>query len=58
MFTREYRDRLDEAVQELHPHVVVMDVTMPGMNGVEATGRIVADFPGTHVIAFALKISV
>ena len=40
-----------EAVAELKPDVVVMDVRMPVMDGVEATARITADAsgrPGAH----------
>jgi DNA-binding NarL/FixJ family response regulator len=39
---------------ELIPHVVVMDVTMPELNGIEATRRIVAERPGTKVIGLSM----
>jgi DNA-binding NarL/FixJ family response regulator len=41
------------AVSEHRPDVVVMDLAMPGMNGLEATSRIAAD--GTHVLVLTFS---
>lgn len=41
-------------VRELVPDIVVMDITMPNLNGVEATGQIVHEFPGVKVIALSI----
>ncbi len=42
----------DEAVvraRELHPALVLMDINMPTVNGIEATRQILAELPATTV---------
>jgi len=41
-------------VRELTPEVVIMDVAMPDLNGIEATRQIVSEFPGIKVIALSM----
>ena len=36
---------------KLSPDIIVMDISMPGLNGIDATRRIAAESPGIKVIA-------
>jgi DNA-binding NarL/FixJ family response regulator len=40
--------------QELNPDVVVMDIGMPDLNGIDATKQIVTKAPGVKVIALSM----
>ena len=41
--------------RELRPHVVIMDLRMPEMNGIEATRAITTELPGVRVVAFSVE---
>ncbi|MEN1967329.1 response regulator transcription factor [Lentibacillus sp. N15] len=43
-----------QIVKEHHPDVVLMDINMPNMNGVQATADLVKRFPKTRVIILSI----
>ena len=47
-------EALVEAVRELRPDVVVTDLDMPGVDGVEATKRLRASYPDVPVLVLTL----
>jgi DNA-binding NarL/FixJ family response regulator len=40
--------------EALHPHVIVMDVNMPGLNGLEATDRIKRRVPDVRILILSM----
>ena len=43
-----------ELVRELQPDAVITDITMPNLNGVDATWQIVREFPKVKVLALSI----
>jgi DNA-binding NarL/FixJ family response regulator len=43
-----------EQVRELRPDVVVMDINMPGLNGVDAVERLTAEFPDLRILILTM----
>jgi DNA-binding NarL/FixJ family response regulator len=43
-----------QLAREASPDVVIMDIGMPDLNGIEATRRIVSDVPGVKVIGLSM----
>jgi DNA-binding NarL/FixJ family response regulator len=41
-------------VQEKSPQVVIMDISMPDLNGIEATRQIINESPGMKIIALSM----
>jgi two-component system, NarL family, response regulator LiaR len=43
-----------DKVEELHPDIVLMDVNMPGMDGMQATRKLADSYPGILVITLTM----
>jgi DNA-binding NarL/FixJ family response regulator len=50
------RDAVEKAIQ-LRPDIIIMDLTMPNMNGLEAASQISRSNPDIPVILFSLHLS-
>jgi DNA-binding NarL/FixJ family response regulator len=46
-----------ELVRRLHPDVIILDLSMPDMNGLEATRRILEESPQTEVLVLTMHHS-
>ncbi len=43
-----------ELAKELHPDIIIMDVAMPDMNGIEATRTVLCETEDTRIIALSM----
>jgi DNA-binding NarL/FixJ family response regulator len=46
-----------EMIRTQHPDIVLMDIAMPELNGLEATRRVTREFPGIRVIILSMHTS-
>jgi DNA-binding NarL/FixJ family response regulator len=46
-----------QAVAKLHPDLVLLDISMPGLNGLEVAARITRDHPRTKVLMLSMHTS-
>jgi DNA-binding NarL/FixJ family response regulator len=53
--TAENGEQAVDAVRRLQPELVLMDVQMPRMNGLEASAQITREFPDTRVVLLSVN---
>lgn len=42
------------SARELRPDILLMDISMPGLNGIEATRRVLAEYPTIRIIMLSM----
>ena len=45
------------SIATAQPHIVLMDIMMPGLNGLDATARIAKEFPAVRVMMLSMNAS-